>query len=79
MGASNVWRSSGSLEVDFFYLPLAHSFARAAEYLGTMIGTVTAFAESIETIPTDPRDPAALRSLGPENLREDLRADLVGA
>ncbi|MBI2964024.1 MAG: long-chain fatty acid--CoA ligase [Deltaproteobacteria bacterium] len=43
-------------EVDFFYLPLAHSFARAAEYLGTLMGTVTAFAQSIETIPSDIRD-----------------------
>ncbi len=43
-------------EVDFFYLPLAHSFARVAEYLGTLIGTVTAFAQSIETIPSDIRE-----------------------
>jgi long-chain acyl-CoA synthetase len=43
-------------DVDFFYLPLAHSFARAAEYLGTMTGTVTAFAQSIETISIDIRE-----------------------
>jgi long-chain acyl-CoA synthetase len=43
-------------EVDFFFLPLAHSFARAGEYLGTLLGTVTAFAQSIESIPTDIRE-----------------------
>ncbi len=40
-------------DVDFFFLPLAHSFARAAEYFGTISGTVSAFAQSIETIPAD--------------------------
>jgi long-chain acyl-CoA synthetase len=43
-------------EVDFFFLPLAHSFARAGEYLGTLVGTVTAFAQSIESIPNDIRE-----------------------
>jgi long-chain acyl-CoA synthetase len=43
-------------EVDFFFLPLAHSFARAAEYFGTFNGTITAFAQSIETIPADLRE-----------------------
>ncbi|MGH7818662.1 MAG: AMP-dependent synthetase/ligase [Candidatus Binatia bacterium] len=43
-------------EVDFFFLPLAHSFARANEYLGTYMGSVTAFAQSIETIPSDIRE-----------------------
>lgn len=43
-------------EVDFFYLPLAHSFARAGEYLGTLMGTLTVFAQSIETIPGDIRE-----------------------
>jgi long-chain acyl-CoA synthetase len=43
-------------EVDFFFLPLAHSFARAAEYLGTMVGTTTAFAQSIESIQSDIRE-----------------------
>jgi long-chain acyl-CoA synthetase len=40
-------------DVDFFFLPLAHSFARAAEYLGTALGTTTAFAQSIDSIPQD--------------------------
>ncbi|HSD09591.1 MAG TPA: long-chain fatty acid--CoA ligase [Candidatus Binatia bacterium] len=43
-------------DVDFFFLPLAHSFARAGEYLGTLFGTVTAFAQSVETIPNDIRE-----------------------
>jgi long-chain acyl-CoA synthetase len=37
-------------EVDFFFLPLAHSFARMIEYLGLMVGTVTAFATSIDAL-----------------------------
>lgn len=37
-------------EVDFFFLPLAHSFARMIEYLGLFLGTVTAFATSIDTL-----------------------------
>lgn len=43
-------------DVDFFFLPLAHSFARASEYLGTYMGSITAFAQSIETIPQDLRE-----------------------
>jgi long-chain acyl-CoA synthetase len=43
-------------DVDFFFLPLAHSFARAGEYLGTLLGTVTAFAQSLDTIPNDIRE-----------------------
>jgi long-chain acyl-CoA synthetase len=43
-------------EVDFFFLPLAHSFARATEYLSTHRGTVSAFAQSIESIPADIRE-----------------------
>jgi long-chain acyl-CoA synthetase len=43
-------------EVDFFFLPLAHSFARATEYLATHRGTVSAFAQSIESIPADIRE-----------------------
>jgi long-chain acyl-CoA synthetase len=43
-------------EVDFFFLPLAHSFARAMEYLSTDRGTVSAFAQSIESIPADIRE-----------------------
>ncbi|MBI4518848.1 MAG: long-chain fatty acid--CoA ligase [Deltaproteobacteria bacterium] len=40
-------------EVDFFFLPLAHSFARLLEYLGLYAGTVTAFARSIDTLIED--------------------------
>jgi len=43
-------------EVDFFFLPLAHSFARMMEYLGLYLGTVTAFARSIETLLVDLAD-----------------------
>lgn len=43
-------------DVDFFFLPLAHSFARTGEYLGACMGSVTAFAQSIDTIPQDIRD-----------------------
>ena len=39
--------------VDFFFLPLAHSFARLIEYLGLYAGTVTAFAQSIDTLMQD--------------------------
>jgi long-chain acyl-CoA synthetase len=44
---------SATGDVDFFFLPLAHSFARAGEYIGTRMGTITAFAQSIESIPND--------------------------
>ncbi len=40
-------------DVDFFFLPLAHSFARMVEYLGIAAGTVTAFARSIDTLAED--------------------------
>jgi len=40
-------------DVDFFFLPLAHSFARLVEYLGLFVGTVTAFARSIDTLAED--------------------------
>jgi long-chain acyl-CoA synthetase len=39
--------------VDFFFLPLAHSFARMLEYLGIAAGTTTAFARSIDTLIDD--------------------------
>ncbi|HUE38709.1 MAG TPA: long-chain fatty acid--CoA ligase [Candidatus Binatia bacterium] len=47
---------SAAGDVDFFFLPLAHSFARASEYVGTRMGTITAFAQSIESIPSDIRE-----------------------
>ncbi len=37
-------------EVDFLFLPLAHSFARMIEYIALWVGTVTAFATSIEVL-----------------------------
>jgi long-chain acyl-CoA synthetase len=37
-------------EVDFLFLPLAHSFARMLEYYGLWVGTVTAFATSIDVL-----------------------------
>ncbi len=40
-------------DVDFLFLPLAHSFARMLEYLGLYVGTVTAFARGIDTLATD--------------------------
>jgi long-chain acyl-CoA synthetase len=40
-------------QVDFFFLPLAHSFARMVEYLGIAAGTTTAFARSIDTLIDD--------------------------
>ena len=40
-------------DVDFFFLPLAHSFARMVEYFGLAAGTVTAFARSIDTLAED--------------------------
>jgi long-chain acyl-CoA synthetase len=43
-------------DVDFFFLPLAHSFARFIEYLGLYSGTVTAFARSIDTLIDDVRE-----------------------
>lgn len=40
-------------EVDFSFLPYAHSFGRMMEYLGIYLGTVTAYAERIDTIVED--------------------------
>jgi long-chain acyl-CoA synthetase len=40
-------------DVDFLFLPLAHSFARMLEYLALYSGTVTAFAQSIDTLAAD--------------------------
>jgi long-chain acyl-CoA synthetase len=40
-------------DVDFFFLPLAHSFARLVEYFGVAVGSVTAFARSIDTLADD--------------------------
>src|SRR5262249_17621845 len=40
-------------DVDFFFLPLAHSFARLVEYFGIAAGTVTAFARGIDTLADD--------------------------
>jgi long-chain acyl-CoA synthetase len=37
-------------EVDFLFLPLAHSFARMIEYFGLFVGTTTAFATSVDTL-----------------------------
>jgi long-chain acyl-CoA synthetase len=40
-------------DVDFFFLPLAHSFARLVEYYGIAAGSITAFARSIDTLADD--------------------------
>jgi long-chain acyl-CoA synthetase len=40
-------------DVDFFFLPLAHSFARLVEYFGIAAGTTTAFARGIDTLADD--------------------------
>ena len=37
-------------EVDFLFLPLAHSFARMIEYYALWVGTITAFATSVDTL-----------------------------
>ncbi len=37
-------------EIDFLFLPLAHSFARMLEYHGLWIGTMTAFASSVDAV-----------------------------
>lgn len=37
-------------EVDFLFLPLAHSFARMLEYYALSAGTITAFATSVDTL-----------------------------
>src|SRR5207244_10686157 len=41
------------VDVDFLFLPLAHSFARLSEYFGIAAGTVTAFARSIDNLAED--------------------------
>jgi len=43
-------------EIDFLFLPLAHSFARSNEFFGTYAGFVTAFAQRVETVPDDIRE-----------------------
>jgi long-chain acyl-CoA synthetase len=40
-------------EIDFSFLPYAHSFGRMMEYLGLYLGTITAYAEKIDTIVED--------------------------
>jgi long-chain acyl-CoA synthetase len=40
-------------EIDFSFLPYAHSFGRMMEYLGLYLGTITAYAEKIDTIVQD--------------------------
>jgi long-chain acyl-CoA synthetase len=40
-------------DVDFFFLPLAHSFARLIEYCGIAAGSTTAFARSLDTLIDD--------------------------
>jgi long-chain acyl-CoA synthetase len=40
-------------DVDFFFLPLAHSFARLIEYWGIAAGSITAFARGIDTLVED--------------------------
>lgn len=40
-------------EIDFSFLPYAHSFGRLMEYLGLYLGTVTAYAEKIDTVVQD--------------------------
>jgi long-chain acyl-CoA synthetase len=37
-------------EIDFLFLPLAHSFARMLEYYGLWVGTLTVFASSVDAI-----------------------------
>ena len=37
-------------EIDFLFLPLAHSFARMLEYYGFWVGTTTAFASSVDAV-----------------------------
>lgn len=40
-------------EIDFSFLPYAHSFGRMMEYLGLYLGTITAYAEKIDTLVQD--------------------------
>jgi long-chain acyl-CoA synthetase len=46
----------GPGDIDFFFLPLAHSFARTIEYVGLFFGTVTVYAQSIDTLLSDVRE-----------------------
>ena len=43
-------------EIDFAFLPLAHSFQRMCEYYALYAGTTTAFAQSIDTLLQDIAD-----------------------
>jgi long-chain acyl-CoA synthetase len=43
-------------DVDFAFLPLAHSFQRLVEYFGLYAGTTTTFARSIDTVIDDLRE-----------------------
>jgi long-chain acyl-CoA synthetase len=43
-------------DIDFFFLPLAHSFARTIEYVGLYLGTITVYAQSIDTLLDDVRE-----------------------
>jgi long-chain acyl-CoA synthetase len=40
-------------EIDYSFLPLAHSFGRMMEYMGIFLATETAYAEKIETLSAD--------------------------
>ena len=40
-------------DIDFLFLPLAHSFARLQEFAGIYCGSTTAFAQSLETVVQD--------------------------
>jgi len=40
-------------QIDFCFLPLAHSFARMIEYLGLQLGTITVFAQRVDTLLDD--------------------------
>jgi long-chain acyl-CoA synthetase len=46
----------GPTDIDFFFLPLAHSFARTIEYVGLYFGTITVYAQSIDTLLNDVRE-----------------------
>lgn len=43
-------------EVDFSFLPLAHSFGRMLEYLALHLGSITAYAERVDTVLADLAD-----------------------
>lgn len=40
-------------DIDFLFLPLAHSFARLQEFSGIYCGSTTAFAQSLDTVVQD--------------------------